>query len=198
MEGVVAGFVIVAITVVIGFTVAAAALTVLLLRQLSRTWPVLLVRRALRRRRPLRVRVAGKRRTVRVDAQRLGRRWAKAVRTACSARRQYDALVTATAPGPLRDRLAALGPELDGVVVEAWHSAQRAHTLERAGLREPAAAEGARLDLLVTRLHDTVTAAAQLTVLAAPAPLPDASTATEELAALRAALAELRQPALRA
>ena len=68
----------------------------------------------------------------RIDADALAEPWRSFVREAQDAARRYRRAVAATAPGPLRDRLADIGTRIDTGVVESWRVAKRGDALEGA------------------------------------------------------------------
>lgn len=98
-----------------------------------------------------------------------------------NAEASFHRVVESARPGPLRDRLQALGRSVDQAVAEALRIADivdAAHT-EGAPLR--------RLDRLVTTLEQAVVTAADLAV----ADTDDTGRLTAELDALQAAFREL-------
>ena len=71
----------------------------------------------------------------RIRPERLAEPWRSFVREAQDAARRYRRAVAATAPGPLRERLADIGTRIDTGVLESWRVAKRGDALEGA-LRE--------------------------------------------------------------
>lgn len=67
-----------------------------------------------------------------VDPAAVAPRFAAAVADALAARRRYAEVVAGVRPGPLRERLAALGTQLDTGVLAVWDTARRATEVERA------------------------------------------------------------------
>lgn len=65
-----------------------------------------------------------------VDPARAPRRFAGSVAAALDARRRYGEIVGRTRPGPVRDRLAALGGRVDDGVAAVWAAAIRAGDIE--------------------------------------------------------------------
>jgi hypothetical protein len=68
----------------------------------------------------------------RIDPGALSEPWRTFVREAQDAARRYRRAVAATAPGPLRDRLADIGTRIDRGVLESWRVAKRGDALEGA------------------------------------------------------------------
>jgi hypothetical protein len=66
-----------------------------------------------------------------VDPANAPRRFARSVADALAARRRYRELVAGLRAGPVRDRLAALGGQLDAGVAAVWDTVQRASEMER-------------------------------------------------------------------
>jgi hypothetical protein len=66
-----------------------------------------------------------------VDPARAPRRFAAAVSDTLAARQRYRELVDGLRPGPVRDRLTALGAQLDAGVLTVWDTVQRADEVER-------------------------------------------------------------------
>lgn len=66
-----------------------------------------------------------------VDPARAPRRFAAAVADSLAARQRYRELVDGLRPGPVRDRLAGLGEQLDAGVLAVWDTVQRADEVER-------------------------------------------------------------------
>ena len=66
-----------------------------------------------------------------VDAAALPPRWQRFVVDAVAARARWAALVEGVRPGPLRDRLSALGDRVDQGVLAVWETASRAAETER-------------------------------------------------------------------
>lgn len=63
-------------------------------------------------------------------AQALSGEWRTAVEEAAAARARFTQLVAGVAPGPLRDRLDAIGTRLEGAVAQITDTAGRAHQIE--------------------------------------------------------------------
>lgn len=78
----------------------------------------------LRRRRPPRPRRPA------IDPFVVGEPWRRHVSAALSAKRRYDALVSSTPAGPLRERLGTIGARIDDAVDEAWQVARRGNDLD--------------------------------------------------------------------
>lgn len=68
----------------------------------------------------------------RIDAKALTEPWRGYVRGAQDAKRRFDRIVAATAPGPLHDRLAALSARLQDGVEESWRIAERGDDIDAA------------------------------------------------------------------
>ena len=68
----------------------------------------------------------------RIQPDRLAEPWRSFVREAQDAARRYRRAVAATAPGPLRERLADIGTRIDTGVLESWRVAKRGDALEGA------------------------------------------------------------------
>jgi hypothetical protein len=68
----------------------------------------------------------------RIQPARLAEPWRSFVREAEDAARRYRRAVAATAPGPLRERLADIGTRIDTGVLESWRVAKRGDALEGA------------------------------------------------------------------
>jgi hypothetical protein len=66
-----------------------------------------------------------------VDPAAAPRRFAGAVADALAARRRFRELVDGLRPGPVRDRLADAGAQVDAGVQAVWDTVQRAGELER-------------------------------------------------------------------
>jgi hypothetical protein len=66
-----------------------------------------------------------------VDPALAPRRFAGGVASVLTTRRQYASLVNGLAPGPVRDRLAELSPQVDEGVLAVWATVQRAGEIER-------------------------------------------------------------------
>ena len=66
-----------------------------------------------------------------VDPAAMSPRFAAAVAGALEARRRFADVVAGVQPGPVRDRLAASGAQLDAGVAAVWEVAQRATQVER-------------------------------------------------------------------
>lgn len=65
-----------------------------------------------------------------VDPWRVPARFSGAVQAALDARRRYGDIVARTRPGPVHDRLAALGARVDEGVAAVWDAATRAGDIE--------------------------------------------------------------------
>ena len=61
-----------------------------------------------------------------VDASTLPPRWAAIVADALAVRHRWHELVEGVRPGPVRDRLAELGDQVDAGVLAVWETASRA------------------------------------------------------------------------
>jgi hypothetical protein len=68
----------------------------------------------------------------RIDPRALAEPWRSFVGEAQDAARRYRRAVAATAPGPLRERLADIGARIDTGVLESWRVAKRGDALEGA------------------------------------------------------------------
>jgi hypothetical protein len=68
----------------------------------------------------------------RIQPERLAEPWRSFVREAQDAARRYRRAVAATAPGPLRERLADIGTRIDTGVLVSWRVAKRGDALEGA------------------------------------------------------------------
>jgi hypothetical protein len=123
----------------------------------------------------------------RIQPERLAEPWRSFVREAQDAARRYRRAVAATAPGPLRERLADIGTRIDTGVLESWRVAKRGDALEgalgdmdlravadelRAVEAEAAARrgpQGASLERTVAALRAQLSSASRLGAVAAEA-----------------------------
>jgi hypothetical protein len=66
-----------------------------------------------------------------VDPAAVPARFATAIAEAMHARRRFAGVVAELRPGPVRDRLATLGEQVDAGVLAVWETVQRAADMER-------------------------------------------------------------------
>lgn len=67
-----------------------------------------------------------------IDAFGVGEPWRRLVQSALRSQSRYRELLSATEPGPTRDRLAEIGTEVDAAVSECWRIARRGNDLGQA------------------------------------------------------------------
>jgi hypothetical protein len=70
----------------------------------------------------------------RIDPFAVGEPWRRFVASALRHRSRYAEIVSATRPGPIRDRLGSIGTRVDGFVADVWDVANRGDILH-SGLR---------------------------------------------------------------
>ena len=84
--------------------------------------------------------------TARIDPFTVGEPWRRHVASAQSAQRRYLQTVATVAPGPLRDRLATIGTQLQRGVDECWQIAKRGDELDDTLRRLDTASIGRQLE----------------------------------------------------
>jgi hypothetical protein len=82
----------------------------------------------------------------RIDAFRLGEPWRRMVQDAQAAEAQFTGAVRRARSGPLRERLAGLGQQIDDGVAQCWRVAQAGHALADARKRIDVPAAQRELD----------------------------------------------------
>jgi len=82
----------------------------------------------------------------RIDPLSLGDPWNRLVQDALAAQRQFSDAVRRARSGPLRDRLAQIGEQIDAGVADCWRIAQAGHALSGARRRIDVAAANRDLD----------------------------------------------------